>query len=223
MSAPTRRRFLSGAAALALPAVAPALPAAAGQPIRRVLFVGNSFLLEHGMPGRVAALAEAAGRPIDTFLVARPGATLAGHLRQKTFAEVLAWGWEAVVLQGHSLEGLTEAGRRASTAAVHAIADRTGKAALVLAVPWSRAAGHGLYADPDYDVDGPAAMTAANTAHYRRLAAETGARLAQMAAAFDTASAAGRRVHAADGYHASPAGADLAARVIWDSLAPLLP
>lgn len=216
-----RRWLLGGLAGAA------ATPVLGAEPLRRVLFIGNSFTLYHDVPRRVAALAQSSGTPIETHLIARPGARLAGHVRRSEVLTTLSWGWEAVVLQDHTLEGLYNDRSRQSVSAIRLLAERAGGAALVLVVPWSRAAGHKLYrsaAAPGFAApEDPVDMTRLNTAHYREIAAETGARTANLAAAFETATDAGRKVYASDGYHASPAGATLTAEVIWAALAPVLP
>lgn len=214
-----RRAVLEGLAAALLAA---GVPARAGDPIRRVLFVGNSFLHEHDVPGLVARQAAAAGRPIDTHAITRNGAELAGHWDRRPVRETLGWGWEAVVLQDHSTAALDPQRAEASAAAIRAIRGVVGETALVLVVPWSRAPGHALYAEPGRP-DGPAAMARANTRHYARLAAETRAEIAPVATAWEGARAGGAALYAPDGYHASGAGARLAADVIWRTLAPFLP
>ncbi len=214
----SRRALLGGLAAalIAGPAAAQAV-----DPIRRVLFVGNSFLEEHDVPALVAARAAAAGRPIDVHAITRNGAELAGHWGRRTVRETLSWGWEAAVLQDHSTAALDPDRARRSAAAVRAFAGALVGTPVILVVPWSRAPGHALYAEPGRP-EGPEAMARANTEHHARLAAETGARLAPVATAWEGARAAGRNLHAPDGYHASGAGARLAADVIWRALAPVL-
>jgi len=208
---PTTRRALlaAGLCAVAMPGRAEGL--------RRVLFIGNSFLAEHTVPARVAALSAAAGREIRPHAILRNGARLALHASDPLVTETLEWGWEAVVLQDHSTEALHPDRSRQSAEAVRQIARRARGAVLVLAVPWARAEGHPLYARPGMP-DGPAAMARANADLAVRIAVETGAEVADIAGAFLEAERRGLRVHGPDGYHASAAGADLAARVIWAAL-----
>ncbi len=216
--APTRRAALALGAGILL---------AGAAPLRRVLFLGNSFLLEHDVPALVAARAAAEGREIAPHLLARGGARLALHWARAEVRETLAWGWEAVVLQDHSTEALHEGRRAQSAAAIRALARAAAPAAVVLAVPWARAPGHPLYrrpAAPGYAAPrSPAEMTRAAMAHFAPLAEETGAALAPIAPAFLSAMAEGRSVHRADRYHASAEGARLAAAVIWRALSPRLP
>ncbi|MEM9147168.1 MAG: hypothetical protein AAGC57_13315 [Pseudomonadota bacterium] len=213
---PNRRGVLLGLAAALL-----SRGSGQAQPIRRVLFIGNSFLREHDVPTRIARLAEAAGKPIDIHVIVRPGARLSGHWGRKIVNETLRWGWEAVVLQDHSLEAMTDERRAASATAIRRIADAVASAAVVLVVPWSRAPGHRLY-DQAGMPDGPAEMSRRATEHYATQAAATGALIAPVASAWDGAIAEGAVLHAPDGYHANGEGAALAAEEIWRTLAPIL-
>ncbi len=204
-----------------------AAPAWGAEPLRRVLFIGNSFTFEHDVPARVAALAAADGRPIETHMIARGGARLALHWARPEVRETVSWGWEAVVLQDHSTEALYADRAAAGRRAVRQIAEAAQPAALVLVAPWARAPGHQLYRlEPRLGYAGPrtpAEMMRLTMAHTRALAEATGATLAPVAAAWEAALAKGRRLHREDGYHAAPAGAELTAAVIWAALAPRLP
>lgn len=209
----SRRGVLLGLAATALPAAA--------QPLRRVLFVGNSFLHGYDVPARVAALAAREGRPIEPHSILRPGARLSGHLRRRTVTETIGWGWEAVVLQDHSLEALIPERAAGSAAAVRRVAALIGGTPLVLVVPWARAEGHRLYRQAGMPGD-PAEMTDIETMHYAALAAETGGHIAPVASAWQGGIVAGRVLHGPDGYHANAEGAALTAEVIWRTLARVL-
>ncbi|MEM1344483.1 MAG: hypothetical protein AAGI34_07860 [Pseudomonadota bacterium] len=206
-----------------------ALPLAAkAEPLRRVLFIGNSFTHEHDVPALVATLAAQARRPIEPHVVVRNGARLAGHLRREIVRQTLTWGWEAVVLQDHSTEALHPA-RLSETESALALADRlSGEAALVLFTPWPRAAGHPLYArlagvSGRLAPETPAEMARLTTAQAKALAARQGATVAPVASAWAAALEEGQSLHTVDGYHANPAGAALSARVLWETLAKVLP
>lgn len=221
MTGPSRRLVLSGLVAAA------ACPAAGAEPLRRVLFVGNSFLRQHDVPARVAALARETGRPIDPHAILRNGATLEGHLRHPALRQTLGWGWEVLVLQDFSTIPLFDDRRRRAAEAVRLMRAMARGAEIVLVTPWPRAPGHPLYdraeapgfAAPRTPVD----MARASAEHAVALSADLGARVAPVASAWVEAMAEGADLHAADGYHANPRGAALTARVLWDSLSPLLP
>jgi len=221
MTGPSRRAVLGALAA------AVACPAAGVEPLRRVLFVGNSFLRQHDVPGRVAALARVGGRPIDSHAILRNGATLEGHLRHPALRQTLGWGWEVVVLQDFSTNALFDDRRRRASEAVRLMQGMARGAEIVLVTPWPRAPGHRLYeraAAPGFAAPRtPVDMARANGEHAVALSADLGARVAPVASAWVEAMAGGADLHAADGYHANPQGAALTARVLWGSLSPLLP
>ncbi|MEO0822456.1 MAG: hypothetical protein AAF074_18770 [Pseudomonadota bacterium] len=194
----------------------------------RVLFVGNSFTYEHDVPARVAALAEAAGRPIRVAMIAEGGARLADLLVRPGMAALLGEiGWDAVVLQDHSTTALFPAEAARSRAAIGAAAGRAAPAPVVLFTPWARAPGHALYRRRSTEAfrapGSPAAMTAETAAAFRVAARGASAHVAPVATRWAEATAEGARLYGADGYHANAAGADLAAETLWATLAPLLP
>jgi len=216
----TRRLVL--AAALLWPAVG-----TGAEPLRRVLFIGNSFTHQHGIPSRVAALAAAGGRPLDPHAITRNGATLAGHLADPVVRATLGWGWEAVVLQGFSTTPLHPDRREAAAEAVRVMQRLAPGAQIVMFTAWPRRADHPLYAraaDPGSTAPrSPAEMARAGTEHAVALAADLGLSVAPVAEAWVAAMDAGTALHAPDGYHANRAGAALTARVLWQTLSPLLP
>ncbi|MEM6488448.1 MAG: hypothetical protein AAF677_09320 [Pseudomonadota bacterium] len=289
------RRFVLGAAlaVAALAMLALALPMLARGDARgdvrgdawgvpRVLFVGNSFTFQHGVPSRVAGLAAAEGTPIAVTVVAFGGARLVDTLARREVDYLLAAErWDAVVLQEFSTVALmpdqAALSREAIAGAVARLADgATPSPRVVLVETWARRADHPLFAAPGMPRD-PSAMLAAVTAHYHAAAADhapageaggdagrdagggeavvAGAVVAAagdpahdgiaeapalapalgpvpgssaqvvvapVGRAFAQALAEGRAVHAADGYHASPGGAALAAQTIWRTLAPMV-
>lgn len=199
---------------------------ALAQTADRVLFVGNSFTMMHGVPAQVAALAAADGRTLMVRQITAGGSSLARHLSRDQLAPVLAEGWDALVLQDVSLFALHRGAREASLASVVRIMELAGDPPTVLFVPWPLGATHSVYSrempgNPGWPRT-PAEMAALNEAQARRMADATGARVASVAGAWAEAMAAGQRLHARDDHHANPEGAALAARVIWQALAPLL-
>ncbi|MEM7742619.1 MAG: hypothetical protein AAF409_02815 [Pseudomonadota bacterium] len=211
MRGPTRRAALAGAGSLLL------ARNAAGSGPKRVLFIGNSFTHEHDVPGRVAALASAAGIWIEAVAHTRSGASLWGHLKEKSPPEfLLTYGRpDLVVLQDHSTTALSEVSRGRSTHAIQRFAMYHG--ALVLFAPWARRLGHPLYARPGMPA-GPSEMMAVTDAHYRGVAQKVGAEVASVGRRWDHAIAEGHDLHASDGYHANETGAHLTALVLADTL-----
>ena len=87
-----RSALLSLVVAAALPASQPAAPA-------RILFIGNSLTYSNDLPGRVCALARAAGRAAVCESVAKPDYSLEDHWRERDARRAIARGWDLVVLQ----------------------------------------------------------------------------------------------------------------------------
>ncbi|MFL5373400.1 MAG: hypothetical protein ACJ78T_05385, partial [Myxococcales bacterium] len=84
----------AGSEAGATPAPGPDTPGSG------ILFVGNSLTYTEDLPGLVAALATAAGRPVATASVAYPDYSLEDHWNRGDALRAIArGGWSAVVLQ----------------------------------------------------------------------------------------------------------------------------
>ena len=81
--------WLLAAAALAQPAAAP----------KRILFIGNSLTASSDVPGRLATLANAMGRPVAVESVTRNGYSLEDHWNDGRAREAIRKGWDLVVLQ----------------------------------------------------------------------------------------------------------------------------
>jgi hypothetical protein len=65
-----------------------------------ILFVGNSLTSTENLPGLVAGLASAVGRPLQTAMVALPGYSLEDHWNQgDALRSIDGGGWRIVVLQ----------------------------------------------------------------------------------------------------------------------------
>ena len=75
----------------------PLAPSALGT---RVLFIGNSLTYTNDLPAMVRVLAESAGTPLVTAMVAEPGMSLQDHWsRGDARAAVASGRWDVVVLQ----------------------------------------------------------------------------------------------------------------------------
>ena len=67
---------------------------------RRVLFIGNSLTYTNDLPAMVRVLAESAGTPLVTGMVALPGLSLEDHWTMSDArAQVASGRWDVVVLQ----------------------------------------------------------------------------------------------------------------------------
>ena len=66
----------------------------------RILFVGNSIVLNHDVPARITALAEQEGVQLNTATAAANGARLIETIRLESLNHILQPGlWDVVVLQ----------------------------------------------------------------------------------------------------------------------------
>lgn len=77
-------------------------PSAPAPRPRRVLFIGNSLTAVNDVPGLVAALASAAGKPLHVEAVTLSGASLDDHWQEGSARRRLAPGgerWDVVILQ----------------------------------------------------------------------------------------------------------------------------
>ena len=194
----------------------------------RILFVGNSYTMGHDVPGRVAARAAAAGRPVETAMAAAHGARLGPTARIGSLRRLIARGdWNVVVLQDFSLTAISPWDAFWSERAMEELGALAAPARVVLFPPLVRAVGHPLYRGEAGLLErapaSPGAFTEVNTAYYGRIARENGYTLAPLGPAWLAAMEADRPVFAEDGHHASPEGAALVARVLWETIAPLLP
>jgi len=79
--------------------IAATLSASQPSPATRLLFIGNSLTYANDLPGRVCALARAAGRPAVCESVAKPDYSLEDHWNDRDARRAIARGWDLVVLQ----------------------------------------------------------------------------------------------------------------------------
>ena len=79
--------------------IAATLSASQPAPATRILFIGNSLTYANDLPGRVCALARAAGRPAVCGSVAKPDYSLEDHWNDRGARRAIARGWDLVVLQ----------------------------------------------------------------------------------------------------------------------------
>jgi hypothetical protein len=137
----------------------------APEPATRVLFIGNSYTFVNDLPAMVEAVADGAGHPVLTSMIAVGGATLADHVANPEVTTTLAEGWDVVVVQGQSVEPIvqTDVFVQGAVDLAAMVEIGTPGAALLLYETWARRAG-----DPVLDELGmdAAQMQQALTAGY---------------------------------------------------------
>ncbi len=197
-----------------------ALPAGDGP---RVLFIGNSMLLRHDVPGRVAAAAAREGITLRPALAAAQGARLIETLRIDALEDVMRPGlWEALVLQDFTKTPLRAVDRWGSACAIKAMARRVAPTPVLLAPPWPARAGANVYAGAGFLTDEPASPEEYATrtmAHYSAVARDISATVAPLPPRWLTAD---QDLYDPDGHHANPDGASLMAEVIWTTLRDII-
>ncbi len=205
--------IVAGAAASCAQTQAPPAPT-------RFLFIGNSYTLQHDVPGLVAArLGDEADT--ETAMVADGGQVLERYVNDPRVTRRLAEiEWDVIVLQGHSRAAFDVERRAGFNRAVDWFSTQAAAegAALLLVQTWPRRAGHGFYGRPAEDgvhhpPRSPSEMAERVEALYAAAAARVGARIAPVGRCWAAASDM-NALYAEDGSHASPAGAALAADVI---------
>src|SRR5436309_10499138 len=106
---------------------------------RDVLFVGNSFTARNDLPGLIAALAAAAGRPVRHQLVHAGGASRRAHWNAGHAARLIESGrFDAVVLQEQSTLPVKNPARMRENVRLFDPVIRAAGAATVLYMTWAR-------------------------------------------------------------------------------------
>lgn len=187
----------------------------------RILFIGNSFVARHDVPGQVAALAATAGRRVEPTTITAGGASLRRHLNSGAIGKVAAaTRFDRCVLQEQSTLPIRNAARfhanvRDVVSVLTAATPSRGRAPRILLYQtWAR------QADPD-DQARLTAAVAAVAADLALTIAPVGQAWQRVLAGADRASAPGAiGLYDRDGRHASLAGAFLAAAVIAMAIFP---
>ena len=185
-----------------------ALAQAPAPPIR-VYFAGNSLTFRNDLPGLVAELGRSLDPPVlvEIGMSARDGMTLERHWREGAVLQRLREErWDVLVLQEQGSMALTNPALMEDYVRRFSAAARDAGAEVILFQTWGR--------DDRPETEPRRAET------YRRVANETGVRLAPVGEAWRRAHAALPRVvlHADDGLHASRAGTYLASAVLLGML-----
>ena len=187
----------------------------------RVLFIGNSMVLNNDLPSLVAERAQADGATISTATAAANGARLIETLRVPRILDVVRAGWDVVVVQDFTKTPLRAIDRWGSARVIRAIADAAAPAPVLLFPPWPAASENGVSADAGFlttqpkDPDDYAART---MAHYQA----NGHKVAPVLQAWLTAINEGADLYAADGHHPNAQGSAFVADILWKSLKDLL-
>lgn len=186
----------------------------------RVLFIGNSYTFVNDLPAMLEAVADGAGHPLLTSMIAVGGATLADHVANPEVMTTLAEGWDLVVIQGQSVEPIvqTDVFVQGAVDLAAMIEVGTPDADLVLYETWARRAG-----DPLLDELGMNAeqMQQALTAGYADAAQASMGTVAPVGQTWALALTDAPQIElfAADGSHPSPSGTYLASCVFFRAIA----
>ncbi len=187
----------------------------------RVLFVGNSYTYVNDLPAVVTSIARASRGPaitVDSVTVG--GATMRNHWETNTApTRIMEGGWDAVVLQGQSVEPALNYNDFRTYATRFGMLATTYRARPVYYATWPRRAGDALYAE-SWSGGTPALFNDRLDLAYTRVSMAVSGTVAHvgnawMAALRDHASI---NLYDADGSHPSVAGTWLAACVIYRAL-----
>ena len=171
-----------------------------------ILFIGNSHTYCNDMPLLVKRRAENAGYDCSVAMLAHPGWYLAQHAQwPEARFNILHGGYDYVVLQEHAHPFGPVETYHEGAAALNGLIRKAGSVPVLYAV-WSEKA------KPE--------MQAVMNAAHEQVAKEIGALLAPVGENWQQyqENHPDLELYADDGEHASPAGSDFAASVIWETI-----
>ena len=186
------------------------MPPASTKPADRILFIGNSFTARNDVPGMVAAMGAAGGRPMACRLISRGVAYLRMHWNKGEAGAAIRNGkFSSVVLQEQSTLPVKNAAKMHESVRLFDAAIRGAGARTVLYMTWARR----------HAPDSQRAITEA----YESIGRELGAAVAPAGVAWERVLGAGGGpvLHDEDGSHPTLAGSYLAACVLFRTLAGL--
>lgn len=194
-------------------------PDAPSSPALRVLFIGNSYTAANDLPSVVRELGAATpGAGVQVEAIAPGGALLVNHWSTpETRARVESGEFGVVVLQGQSVEPMTESETFNHYVSKFSGAVRGAGARPVWFATWARREGDALYTEfPGFFRD-PAFMTSELDFRYVSAAGQTKDVVARVGAAWEIARTELPEIalYAEDGSHPSPEGTLLAACVLF--------
>ncbi len=188
-----------------------------------ILFIGNSYTFQHDVPNQVAQvnrIKDGIRIKYQTAMIADGGANLIDYVDDPRLMQKLEdRDWDVIVLQDRSMAAFFQRERIEFDQALlwFRTRAREEKAALILFETWPRRDGHEVYdASPAQGFKPPRSqkeMLNMLQQTYKRGAARHGAMVATVGTCWLQAENI-NRLYAADGSHASKAGAALSARVI---------
>lgn len=199
-------------------------PGDAGSARLRVLFIGNSYTYYNELPTMLASLGGGEGatpsRPrITVESATEGGASLQRHWEQMRQERIRMGAWDAVVLQGQSVEPIAAFQGFDSYARRFAEVARGEGARVVFFATWARRRGDAVYGQ-SWSGGSFEAMTQRLDNAYRLVAMNTGGELGPVGARWGAAVARhpGVGLYDPDGSHPSAAGSYLAACVLYRAL-----
>ena len=172
----------------------------------RILFIGNSHTYYNDMPAMVKRRAEDAGYCCHVTMLAHGGWFLKQHAEEAEARINIMYGnYDYVVLQEHAHPFDPGPGFRDAVHRLNGMIRRAGGTPVIYET-WARKTE-------------PEMQESMNRAH-RSIAEEIRALIAPVGENWDSyrRSRPDVEVYAGDGAHASPAGSDFAARIIWEAI-----
>ncbi len=194
-------------------------PVVADEPLR-VLFIGNSFTIEHNLPELFAGIVRQAGTEVDVDMIAEGGAHLADHFEaMPPYRMYQQYNPDVIILQDFSTAALHPEHAAKSTRALMSFC-RNLRVRKVLFETWPREEGHQLYRQPGMPRT-PSEMKDIVTRHYSSsdcpsMLEKHMTRHARVGLAWILGT--GLPLYHPDKYHASLTGAWLSALVIARTL-----
>ncbi len=187
--------------------------ASAAEPVSRVLFIGNSLTYVNDLPRAYVGLCAAAGRPVETGIIAVGAATLTMHRQDPRVPEALKnVRWNAVVLQDQSSRPTVDPEGTVRDAAALGEMIRGAGSAPVMYMTWGLADHGTQQLNPS--------MQRMLARAYGEAARAAQARVAPVGLAWMRALQArpALKLYSEDGVHPLPAGTYLAACVFYHTL-----
>lgn len=185
-----------------------------------MLFVGNSYTSVNDLPAAVRALGAATpGGGVEVESITKGGARLSDHWATPvTRARIAEGAFDAVVLQGQSVEPVLEFESFDAFARLFSDAMKEADVAGVWFATWARREGDPIYAA--LGLGDPVSMARTLDQRYRMVADDDGDVVARVGAAWELARLELPEValHVADGSHPTGAGTLLAACVMLQAL-----